>query len=521
MAEINTTQMRDALAWVTNDQQKAEEPSTNPFVWFWEAMQGDFNEERSTGQLVIDAAISMIPLVDQVCDVRDLIANCNKLRKDVKDTWAWVALALTLIGLFPTLGSLVKGVLKIFFGFVRRMGGDAMVKAVELAMTWVITFLRRRDVQKYLRLNKVDEVFKWLAVEIKGLRGKVNVGALLKAFDRGIKVLEHMANKVSYVPKIGAKAKACLEEVRDIRKVADQYLGKALKPVQDALDTIIMRLERESLERQHGILNANNIHYRGALPEASAVTLMRKAKPVPEWLNQGKPNTFHPLIPAKEMADVTHFAKKEKYPLLTEDNIASFHEMRRDMINGPARLYRVLAPNSRAMSDCWVTEEVFKQLQAAENPRAAWRKYLAVWPDWNVNGQFVVYDIKPGETLKVYRGLASSQVKKSLPNRYLEGGWEQVIFKLEKSDPRADSVLFFEVSGSRGHRLNNPISQDDYYKLPQDQRSKYTSLRQTINHPNISGPFDTGWGYADFGGAGLPTRVGLPALPGQSTNLAK
>ncbi len=110
MAEINTTQMRDALAWMTNDQEKAKEPSTNPFEWFWEAMQGDFNEDRSTCQLVIDAAISMIPLVDQVCDVRDLIANCSKLRKDLTDTWAWVALALTLIGLFPFLGSLAPGV---------------------------------------------------------------------------------------------------------------------------------------------------------------------------------------------------------------------------------------------------------------------------------------------------------------------------------------------------------------------------------------------------------------------------
>lgn len=65
MAEINTTQMRDALAWVTNDQKEAE-PSSDPFVWFWEAVQGDFNEDRSTGQLVMDAAISMIPLVTKL-----------------------------------------------------------------------------------------------------------------------------------------------------------------------------------------------------------------------------------------------------------------------------------------------------------------------------------------------------------------------------------------------------------------------------------------------------------------------
>ena len=134
MAEINTTQLRDALAWATNDKEIGSEPSTNPFVWFWEAVEGDFNENRSTAQILVDAGISMIPLVDQVCDVRDLVANCRKLSRDSRDSWAWVALALTLVGLFPSLGSLVKGVLKIFFGFIRHSGGTAVGKAVDGAI---------------------------------------------------------------------------------------------------------------------------------------------------------------------------------------------------------------------------------------------------------------------------------------------------------------------------------------------------------------------------------------------------
>lgn len=44
-------------------------------------------------------------------------------------------------------------------------------------------------------------------------------------------------------------------------------------------------------------------------------------------------------------------------------------------------------------------------------------------------------------------------------------------------------------------------------------------IREKINHPNISGPFETGWGYTDFGGAGMSGRIGLPALPGQLTTL--
>ena len=239
MSDVHTTQMRDALAWATNEPEPAHEASSNPFVWFWEAVEGDFNENRTTGQILVDAGISMIPLIDQICDVRDLIADCKKLVHDWKDRWAWVSLVLTLIGLFPTLGSLAKGVLKIFFAFVRREGGTAVAKAVGAAMTWVVTFLRRRDVQLVLKSKKVDEVFQWLADEFKALRGKINTGAIISAFDRGIKVLDTLANRVSAIPVIGGKAKRALEQVKEVRSMADRHLGEALKPVHDIVDRII------------------------------------------------------------------------------------------------------------------------------------------------------------------------------------------------------------------------------------------------------------------------------------------
>ncbi|WP_082491296.1 hypothetical protein [Duganella sp. Leaf126] len=519
MADINTTQMRDALAWMTNDQKEAE-PSSDPFVWFWEAIQGDFNEDRSTGQLMIDAAISMIPLVDQICDIRDLIANCKKINNDRSDTWAWVALALTLIGLFPFLGSLVKGVLKIFFAFVRRMGGAATIKAVDLAMTWVITFLRRRDVQNYLILHKIDNVFNWLAKEIRLIHGKINTAALLTAFDRGIKVLDGMANNVKYVPMISKKAIDCLKYVKEIRLAADKYLGIAVAPVQNVLEKAALRLDKAALEHLPGIVNVNNIHFRGGLPEASAVTLMRNADPLPTWLSKGKVANHPSLKYSQYKAYVEKYAANG-WPALNKQNVESFANLLRDEIKGPARLYRILAPNSRAMSDCWVTEEVFNQLKSQKDPRSAWRKFLAVWPDWNVNGQFVVYDVKAGESLKVWRGKASSQFKENIPDRHLEGGWEQIIFKIDRSDARNDSMRYYTLNGGKKNRLQNATSQEEFNKFSDAEKARYTGLRESINHPNISGPFDTGWGYSDFGGVGLGERIGLPSLPGQTTKLTK
>ncbi len=537
MAEINTTQMRDALAWATGDEVKSQDPSTNPFVWFWEAIEGDFNENRSTAQIMVDAGISMIPLVDQVCDIRDLIANCKKLTHDYKDTWAWVALVLTLIGLFPTLGSLVKGTLKIFFGFIRRSGGKQVFEAIDAAMNWVISFLRRKDVQKYLKSHKIDQIFLWLAMKIKAVGGKINTGALLAAFDKGISVLEGLVNKVKYVPSIGGKAKSTLEDVKRIRLLANDYIGKAIKPVQDIIDAVVLRLEREALQSNHGIVNVANIHYRGPLPEAAAVALMRK-RGAP-WLSETGDKVITQAVPKRYRAAVDKASskvdaagnprpEKDIFPYLSDQSIRSFHTLEAHVIRGPARLYRILAPNSRAMSDCWVTKEVFDKLQADSNPKNAWRRFLAVWPDWNVNGQFVIYDIKAGESLNTWRGKASSQFKDNLPGKHLEGGYEQIVFNVERGNGKNDSVLYYPVQGRNGKnpKLGRPLTQDEVNAATKNMNQmqkqaffdKHLSIRQNINHPNISGPFETGWGYTEFDGAGMASKIGLPALPGQVTN---
>ena len=70
---------------------------------------------------------------------------------------------------------------------------------------------------------------------------------------------------------------------------------------------------------------------------------------------------------------------------MADKNIESFHKLRADEIVGPAKLYRVVSPSSGAMGDCWVSEEVFHKITKASDPKTAWRKHLAVWPDWNAN----------------------------------------------------------------------------------------------------------------------------------------
>jgi len=516
MPDINPTQMRNALAWTTSQQPPEEEVSSNPWTWFWQAVQGDFNENRSTGQIVVDAAVSMIPLVDQICDVRDLIANCKKLRQDSSDTWAWVALVLTLIGLVPFLGSFLKGVLKIFFSFIRRAGGKAITESVDSAITWVIDLLRREAFQKYLREQNIDEVFDWLAKETKKVKSKIGTTELLKAFDSAISTLKELTAKVSNIPIVGNRAVQAVEQVLWVRSCASEGIKRVDLTIAAIFDAIIFRLEGEKLLSRQAIVNLNNIHYRGALPEATAVTLMRAVHPCPSWLSEGSKVRWSEADPDL-MAKRIEKKVAEKWPPLTEQNIKSFHKLTADEITGPARLFRIISPNSRAMSDCWISEKVFNDIQNSPDPRAAWRKFLGVWPDWNVNGQFVVYDLKANEKLKVWRGPASSQKKDTLPDRHLEGGWEQIVFNISRTDKRNDKMRFYKSSGTHSTSRQESITDVEYYKLSEAERAHYVGIREKIMHPNISGPFETGWGYTDFDGAGFPEKIGLPALPGQVT----
>ncbi|MGH8086230.1 MAG: hypothetical protein ACREPV_13310 [Lysobacter sp.] len=521
-APLSLAQLREALAFVTEMHGKALDMGASVFEWLWEAIQGDFNGERSTGQIVFDTAISIIPGVDQVCDVRDIVANCKQINEDKSNTWAWVSLGLTLIGLFPSLGSLVKGVLKIFFLFVRRSGGNALMNAVDEAMTWVITFLRKREVQKYWKGLKWDRLFHELAEGARKVRGKLSVRTLLQAFDRGIALMNNLLGHVRHIPFVGSRAEATIKMVRGIRQDANQYLGKAVKPLQDVLDKVIQRLEIEDLVQRRGILDTGNIHFTGGLPETRAVTLMREAEPPPSWLSKGKP-TKNPSVELDDWRDIVDEAAEDGYPRLSDPEIASFtHGMRADELVGPQRLYRVVSPNNMAASADWVTEEVWKKIMNSPDPKAAWRKYMGVWPDWNPDGQFVIYDLKPGETVKVYRGPAAAQVKKKtqLPNRHLEGGWEQIKFHTGKpNDGKFSDTVGYYHKEADGRLTPTGMSYDEYRKLSPEEQDRYQLLREKINHPAILGPFDTGWGYTDFDAQMIDAKLGLPALPGQITNV--
>ena len=133
-------------------------------TWLAGALQGDFNKSPTTGQMITGGIISMIPIVDQVCDVRDIVANCINLSdpKAREETENWVALGLTCIGFVPLFGSAAKTVGKValhhadkLIDLLKHMEWlEKHGKSLKMAIPWghaPIEWLKKFDWQSALR----------------------------------------------------------------------------------------------------------------------------------------------------------------------------------------------------------------------------------------------------------------------------------------------------------------------------------------------------------------------------------
>lgn len=242
-------ELENALAWFKSAPagwiDSGKQNLASAAEWIWVVIQGDFAEEQSTGQVATGTVISMIPFVDQLCDVRDVVANCRKINSDASDKWAWVALVLTLIGLFPVLGSLAKGCCKILFAYGRksvfRVGKAALDAGfwkaskpyVEAGIQTLNRHLQSPAVRRAMRTIKVVNPYHWIAAKVREVNGKLAVAELVRAFD---KVLEALRYFVDLIQRWGTAAMATragelLKSVTHVREMMNQRLGEVLAPV--------------------------------------------------------------------------------------------------------------------------------------------------------------------------------------------------------------------------------------------------------------------------------------------------
>lgn len=443
-------ELENALAWYAAApgrwMQSSRQDLAAAAEWIWIVIQGDFAEDQSAAQIATGSVISMVPFVDQLCDIRDVVANCRKISQDDDNALNWFALAITLVGLVPVLGSLAKGCLKILLNGVRKAVVTRAVKTlsgsvwlatrpfVEASIVKLNQHLASPPVRKTLIALKIDNVYKHLAKKTRELKARTNADTLVRAFDTVIGPLRQLTELMERWGSAAMKTQVgqLLATVQAVRDKAHRKLGEVVQPLQDMLERIARRLEVEADMTYRAHTTALNPHtYRRPGLEAEIAALRAD---LPSWVRVQRraPKRAKEECPAVPEG-YPDISKTSRHPLLV-GKYNTFHTLEHDLIQPGEVLYRVVDPNSADNSFCWMRKNEFDKLKT----KADWRNRLAVWANWNGNGEFVTYTVPPGRPLKVWRGETASQVLKDradIPVKaddkrnyfWTEGGGEQIV----------------------------------------------------------------------------------------------
>jgi hypothetical protein len=452
-------ELQNALAFYEPAPQGTYSGIEGKWLWLWETLQGDFHENPSTAQIVTGTVISMIPLVDQISDIRDLIANCRKIDREGGDTWTWVALALTLVGLFPVFGSLLKGCFKVMVFYIRRnifktqhsmskmkseIAKTIKSKAEEKidpavfdeSIAALKRFLDKPAVRKTLSYMEVHKPFLHVAGKLDEARKSLAVNSLLEKLDELMRVTRDLFDSiVQWGPKpVRDRVEALWSLMERVRDKADEGLARALRPVQDCLDQLINRLRVEG-DNAYRARVGNNTHVLGQR-EAAELELIGRAKP--DWVDEGVKPKYPPLEDLPEDA-LAHIAKG--WPDISKNSSHAFlggkyntfgGSLRAVAVSPGERLYRVVDQSSVDNSIFWMREADFSELKS----KGQWRREFAVWKHWNENGEYIIYTVPSGQPLKVWEGRSGTQALTADSGFMLEGGRVQIALNPDELNPK-------------------------------------------------------------------------------------
>lgn len=473
--------------------------------WIWGALQGDFNQERSAGQIGLDMVVSLFPIVDTVCDLRDVCANIRQYRRDPDNKITLFFIATTVVGFFPEAGTVVKSALRLVWVYLKPVIKHAddilnvsrLVKAAnracDAALPKITDYLQHNRVLKWATDGKIPDMYRFLAKTIRDMSEKLSPAKLGKLMEEKIGDLKALLHRIR--PIVPGTVR---EHIDDFLKLIDatwrsmsSAVQQFVQPVRTVLKVLAKRLDDQAWRVQ---VYQTNRGWIAPMSEVGAARLIN-AKP-PKWAKKRPKNMRHPPLKMTPEQLQALMKRNPDHPPLQNWIVETFSKkgkVRPDKIKGPAKLYRIVDPSNEGAGVFWMTEEEFKALKN----RDEWREKFAVKPDWNQNGWVVEYEIKEGETLAVWRGPAASQ-ELAGTDRYLEGGGEQIVFFPTHRDEMAHPLS--RVDKSTGQELTDRMGNPDRGVEFVDVTGQLvpTKLRAKIADPHIKGPISTGWGAADY-----------------------
>jgi len=396
---------------------------TNAASYLWGTVQGAWNEKQSTSQIIIDAAIGMVPLVGDVTAGRDLVAVCCRLANDPKkreEATEWVLLVVLLFALIPVIGGVIKGAGRILIAagkdiaHVEPVFADLVKIVNRLCHGNAVQWLRQLDLLKYQR-QLVEKFGQFM--------------------DKLIETMDAISTRLSWVlsDELKASARYWSDQFKQLKALGNKMIPRALKDLNG-------RLKQAQKALYQGEWHAVQPGTRTITREAEArIQEFYSVRELP-----GSPGKFPQNVSLTRRPDFLEeiYKPKEGWPDLLgqkhtrelpsrqgtfySETISTFSgPITAASKTGPRTLHRIIGigkkddiPGNFPAGAFWV--------DGTKVPKSAdeWREQWAVLNSFNHNGYVIFVDVPAGKTLNVWEGKAAEQWSKD-GKQYLQGGGVQ------------------------------------------------------------------------------------------------
>lgn len=199
--------------------------------WLWGVIAGNFDDRpQSTSQIIVAGVISMVPGIDQIMDVRDVLGSLFKMgHASGRTDDNAIELAFTLIGLVPTVGSAGRMGLRLL------ADGKTVTRAAAH-----LNGAGYGDALGWLRKTRIDSLKApaFAACE-KALKLLDDVAANLKKANTGL--------KGTLIPDtVPIKADALARTARKSWSEVKPQVDKAFKTIQARIDTALGTTKKQT-----------------------------------------------------------------------------------------------------------------------------------------------------------------------------------------------------------------------------------------------------------------------------------
>ena len=341
--------------------------------WVGGTLEGGYNDQATTPQIMTDMGISLIPVVGDVTAARDVSADAYHITvKGEYDKWPrWLSLTMNLIGLVPEAGAVVKDVGRLAL----RQGGKAAAHVVDQMMHLAGRFLPH-----------LGEDASHLSRYIDAHWGQI----VSFAREAWAGILDKASTTASHLPGLlGAAKQAAISRLEIVRKMSSGMLTKAFAEIKNFIGKIL-RKDGEKVVEEEAAKGEEAVARKAALKEPTT-------ERHPEQPKQPEDNAAH---------NAAHY-EKLKAELTRQESDAYANDVAKSISEGHAFDKHVI--EKKEFSDLKIgTKDEFKECvenivkgAKGSNRRTLGRGRTAYWND--EKGILVIWDPKSPDLGTAFR----------------------------------------------------------------------------------------------------------------------